>query len=264
MKCVFEYVLRTPTRNCEGLYIWNSKTPQEQSEFPRELPLKHRHLIPSLPVSAKKTWISETTLSLISAFQSVSDLTTPELKAIRSRKRIKKSASKDKKQFIVAHLQQDFHASSIQQWRTARHIRKPFVPRSVNLFDIHGKLSAKHQRASVFAEYLSQKVWNAPSEQSAIPSSPSPVINCDSPFTMAELNIVLRSLFKGRAPGPDTITTDMLKGSPYMLKLFLLDHFNHCLASSTAPDSWVLSEVVMLAKKSSRIPVTFPIIDLSP
>ena len=241
--------------------IWNSKTPQEQSEFLRELPLKHRHLVPSLLVSAKKPWISETTLSLISTFQSVSDLTTPEFKAIR--KRIKKSASKDKKQFIAAHLQQDFYASSIQQWRTARHIRKPFVPRSVNLFDIHGKLSARHQRDSVLAEYLSEKLWNAPSEQSAIPSSPSPVVNCDSPFTMAELNIVLRSLSKGRALGPDTITADMLKGSPYILKLFLLDHFNHCLATSTTPDSWALSEVVMLVKKSSRIPETFPILNLS-
>ena len=100
--------------------IWNSKTLQEQSEFLRELLLKHRHLIPSLPVSPKKPWISDATLSLISSFQSVSDLTVPELKAIR--KRIKKSASKDKKHFIAAHLLEDFHSSSIQQWRIARHI----------------------------------------------------------------------------------------------------------------------------------------------
>ena len=66
---------------------------------------------------------------------------------------------------------------------------------------------------------------------------------------MAELNIVLRSLSKGRAPGPDSITTEMLKGAPHILKLFLLDHFNHCVATSSTPDSWALSEVVMLVKK---------------
>ena len=169
--------------------IWNSKSPQEQSDFLRDLLLKHRHLIPSLPISPKKPWISDHTLSLITSFQSATELTTPELKAIR--KKIKKSASRGKKNFIAAHLQEDFHAPSIQQWRTARHIRKPFVPRSVNLFDIHGKLSAKHDRASVFAEYLSQKVWNAPLDQPPIPPSPAPVIECDSPFTMAELNILL-------------------------------------------------------------------------
>ena len=41
----------------------------------------------------------------------------------------------------------------------------------------------------------------------------------------------------------------MLKGAPHILKFFLLDHFNHCLASSSTPDSWALSEVVMLVKK---------------
>ena len=74
---------------------------------------------------------------------------------------------------------------------------------------------------------------------------------------MAELNIVLRSLSTGRAPGPDSIPADMIKGSPYILKLFLLDHFNHCLSTSTVPDSWALSEVVMLVKKFSMILVTF-------
>ena len=228
-------------------HIWNSKTPEEQSEFLKQLINKHKHLIPTLPVSPKKPWISDSTLALIDSFQSVTDLTVPELKAIR--KRIKKSASKDKKPFISVNLQDDFHSSSIHQWRTARFIRKPFTPRSLNLFDIHGKLSAKHQRASVFAEYLSQKVWCAPSDTIPIPPSPSPTIDCDSPFTMAELNIVLRSLSRGRAPGPDSITTEMLKGAPHILKLFLLDHFNHCVATSSTPDSWALSEVVMLVKK---------------
>ena len=228
-------------------HIWNSKTPEEQSEFLKQLINKHKSLIPTLPASPKKPWISDSTLALIDSFQSVTDLTIPELKSIR--KRIKKSASKVKKQFISARLQDDFHSSSIHQWRTSRFIRKPFTPRSLNLYDIHGKLSAKHQRASVFAEYLSQKVWCAPSDNTPIPPSPSPTIDCDSPFTMAELNIVLRSLSKGRAPGPDSITTEMLKGAPHILKLFLLDHFNHCIATSSTPDSWALSEVVMLVKK---------------
>ena len=66
---------------------------------------------------------------------------------------------------------------------------------------------------------------------------------------MAELDIVPRSLRTGRAPGPDTISCDLIQGSPYILKLFLLDHFNHCLSTSSVPDSWTLSDVVMLVKK---------------
>ena len=227
--------------------IWLSKTPQEQSDFLCSLLLSNKNLIPTLPVSAKKPWISSSTLDLISQFQDCVDLTIPEIKALR--KRIKKSASRDKKQFIAQHLQEDFHGSSIHQWRTARSIRKPFVPRSVNLFNIHGKLTSKDLRATTFAEYLSEKVWKAPDPQPTIPDNPSPVVECSAPFTMSELNIVLRSLSSGRAPGPDSIPADMLKGSPYILKLFLLDHFNHCLSTSTVPDSWALSEVVMLVKK---------------
>ena len=75
---------------------------------------------------------------------------------------------------------------------------------------------------------------------------------------MSELNLVLRSLSTGRAPGPDSIPADMIKGAPYVLKLFLLDHFNHCLFTSTVPDSWSLSEVVMLVKKFNMTPVISP------
>ena len=143
-------------------------------------------------------------------------------------------------------------APPIQQWRTARSIRKPFVARSVNLFNIHGKLTSKDLRATTFAEYLSEKIWKAPDPQPTIPDSPSPIVECSAPFTkftMSELNMILRSLSSGRAPGPDTIPADMLKGSLYVLNLFLLDHFNHCLSTCTIPDSGALSEVVMLDKK---------------
>ena len=66
---------------------------------------------------------------------------------------------------------------------------------------------------------------------------------------MSELNLVLRSLSTGRAPGPDSIPADIIKGAPCVLKLLLLDHFNHYLLTSTVSDSWSLSEVVMLVKK---------------
>ena len=65
---------------------------------------------------------------------------------------------------------------------------------------------------------------------------------------MGELNIVLRSLCSVRATGPDTISSDLFKGSPYILKLILLDHFKHCLQTSTSLDSWAVSEVVLLVK----------------
>ena len=85
---------------------------------------------------------------------------------------------------------------------------------------------------------------------------------------MSELNLILCSLSTRRASGPGTIPADMIKGSPYILKLkfFLLDHFNHCLNTSNVSDSWALSEVVVLVKQINVIHVTSPIIvpSLSP
>ena len=151
---------------------------------------------------------------------------------------------------MASHLQSDFHGSSALQWRTARTIRSPFTPRLVNLYNVSGKLAPKPRRSEVFEEYLSEKVWKAPSDIGPVPVNAPPSTDCGSFFSMGELNIVLRSLRTGRAPGPDGIVSEMLKGSPCILKLFLLDHFHHCLSTSTAPDSWALSEVVMLVKKA--------------
>ena len=166
-------------------------------------------------------------------------------------KRIKKSAIKDKKEFISSHLRADFHGSSAHQWRTARSIRTPFTPRLVNLFNIHGKLTSKHRRAITFAEHLSEKVWKAPEELGDISIEPPPPSDSVSFFFMGELNIVLRSLCTGRSPGPDGIVAELLKGS-HIFKRFLLDHFNHCLSTSRTPDSWALSEVVMIVKKAQE------------
>ena len=67
---------------------WLSKTPQEQSEFLTSLIEKHRSVIPTLPASPKKPWISSGTLMLIADFQQASDLSVNEIK--QCRKRIKK------------------------------------------------------------------------------------------------------------------------------------------------------------------------------
>ena len=114
---------------------------------------KHRSAIPILPVSPKNPWTCPCTLLLIVDFQQASDLSLSEIK--QCRRRIKKSATKDKKEFISSHLQADFHGSSALQWRTARSIRPPFTTRPLNLCNIHAKLTSKHMRATTFAPNIS-------------------------------------------------------------------------------------------------------------
>ena len=57
---------------------------------------------------------------------------------------------------------------------------------------------------------------------------------------MQELNIVLRAL------------GELLQNAPYVFRLFLLDHFNHCFQQGQALSSWLHSEVVMLVKNYQK------------
>ena len=230
---------------------WLSLSPDEQNLRLLELIRKHTPLIPSLPVSPKKPWISPSTLEYITSFQSRTDLTSAEVKQYRNK--IKKLARKDKKQFIMSHLREDFHGSAIQQWHTARSLRKDFRPTPTNLINTKGKLVSKAARAETFADYLANQVWKAPEDEIKPFSPPLEEIPSSArPFTMEELNIVLRALGKRKASGPDAIPAELLQGAPYILRLYLLDHYNHCFQTGQAPSSWLHSEVVMLVKNYQK------------
>ena len=231
---------------------WLSLSPNEQNLRLMELIRKRTPLIPTLPVSPKKPWISPSTLEYITAFQTRTDLTGAEVKQYRNK--IKKLARKDKKQCIMTHLREDFHGSAIQQWHTARSLRKDFRPAPTNLINTKGKLVSKAAaRAETFAEYLANQVWKAPDDETKPFSPPLEEIPSSArPFTMEELNIVLRALGKRKASGPDAIPAELLQGAPYILRLYLLDHYNHCFQTGQAPSSWLHSEVVMLVKNYQK------------
>ena len=168
----------------------------------------------------------------------------------------------------MTHLQEDFHGSAIQQWHTARTLRKDFRPTPTNLINTEGKLVSKAARAETFADYLANQVWKAPDDESKPFSPPLEEIPASArPFTMEELNIVFRALGKRKALGPDAIPAELLQNAPYVFRLYLLDHYNHCLQQGKAPLSWLHSEVgLCLLKTIKKIQSFFRTIDsdLSP
>ena len=230
---------------------WLSLSPDEQNLRLLELIRKHVPLIPVLPVTTKKPWISPSTLEFITSFQACNDLTVDEVKKYCNK--IKKLARKDKKHFIMTHLQDDFHGSSFHQWRTARTLRKDFRPAPTNLINTQGKLVSKAARADTFADYLANQVWKAPDNESPLFSQPMEELSTSArSFTMEELNIVLRALSSRKAAGPDAIPAELLRNAPFVFRLYLLDHYNHCLQQGQVPSSWLHSEVVMLVKNYQK------------
>ena len=71
----------------------------------------------------------------------------------------------------MTHLREEFHGSAIQQWHTARSLRKDFRPTPTNLINTKGKLVSKAARAETFADYLANQVWKAPADETK-PFSP--------------------------------------------------------------------------------------------
>ena len=109
----------------------------------------------------------------------------------------------------------------------------------------------KSRRADIFRRYLSKQVWNRKSS-SMEPRPPlHPAIPAvHKPFTEEELSAGLKRLNTGRAPGPDGTPTELIKCAPFVVRMFLLTHYNKCLAAGTVPEAWLLSEVVILLKDS--------------
>ena len=169
-----------------------------------------------------------------------------------ARKNIKSSARRDKNVCAQTKLAQDYE-SAPSQWNTVRKLCSDFKPRAPGLKDSEGKLRPKQRRAELFRQYLSERVW-----RQAVPSicSQSPIYpeipDIFRPCTEDELLTSLQRLATGKAPGPDGIPAELAKRMPCVVRVFVLSHFNKCLSAGTVPDSWLLSEVVMLIKDARK------------
>ena len=101
-------------------------------------------------------------------------------------------------------------------------------------------------RADTFADYLAKKIWISAQDTPIPVNDPYPSVSMDAPFTMHELTLALRKLKHSKAPGPNGQVGEFYKHAPYILRMYLLDHFNHCLHTATVPSDWLFSEVVMI------------------
>ena len=67
-------------------------------------------------------------------------------------------------------------------------------------------------------------------------------------FTAAELNIGIRVLKKGKAPGLDDIQTELIKQFGPKARDWLIRFFNNCTATKKIPKLWRQDKVVALLK----------------
>ena len=96
-------------------------------------------------------------------------------------------------------------------------------------------------------------MWSSHVDPPVPVPDPSPVVlGMDAPFTMHELNLALRKIKSAKSPGPNGLVGETYKHAPYILRMYLLDHFNLCFSQAEVPASWLFSEVVMIVKNYSK------------
>lgn len=67
-------------------------------------------------------------------------------------------------------------------------------------------------------------------------------------FTISELQIAVKTLKLGKAPGPDSISTQVIKLTAQKSPYILLNKYNACLVTGTFPPVWKRQRLVLLDK----------------
>ncbi|RNA14158.1 RNA-directed DNA polymerase from mobile element [Brachionus plicatilis] len=69
-------------------------------------------------------------------------------------------------------------------------------------------------------------------------------------ITLIELKNILKTLKDDSASGPDNINNQILKNLPDTFSIRLIEFFNLCLENNDIPDSWKISKITMIQKKT--------------
>ena len=239
------------------------------------LPASIHHLVSSLlnaanvsfsrkPASIRKPYLS------VSTQQEISNLNSGTLNAsdvATLRRQIRSHAARDKKRWTLRQLDIDHRSSPADRWKTIKRVRSKYQPRTQSVCWPSGRPSTAAEKPEVLAQYLRDTVWKP---SSCPPPSLARLFPCldaaFAPFTMVDIHFALRRLKSRKAPGPDQVSIDLYKLLPYALRRLLLEYFNSCFLSASAPDHWKLARVVMIFKgggKNSRMPSAYRPISLA-
>jgi len=206
-----------------------------------------------IPVQAqqpRKDWISQATLNLISARGDAK--LTGDLAAVHLfNKEIKKSARKDKKQWLDEQLEEN-------NWDPIKRLKNPFQTRLVRLERpaTLSTLKPTDTNAEILATHLEQVQWAPPAvagvedlDDNDILGQP-PQID-EGPLSMAELAEAIKHLKTGKSAGKDCIPNEFWKHLTGKGLEALLDLFQSCWTHGKSSDSWRQAQVVGIFKKGS-------------
>ena len=169
-------------------------------------------------------------------------------------RQIKSRARKQKREWVRNVLEQAGRNSSTVLWHATRKLKKGFRERKSRL-KRNGMPVPWSQNHQVISEHLSQVQWGpskvTEEELQTLKESPPlrpPPEDLPSLFTMEELDTVLATLRKNKAPGPDDVRAELILLLDNWGQEELLRLLNRCLMEKTVPQSWKNAFVVSIYK----------------
>ena len=200
----------------------------------------------------RKPWITETTLTLLA--EAVED-------AKLKRNQAKRSARKDKINWIHDQLTGDLAASSSTVWSTVRNQKRGFRARKTHLVvDSHAVPWSRNHTA--FRDHHENYQWFKAPEADLRNQVllDRPQIHHTRPeqgdFTLEELQQVIASLKAKKAPGPDGVPNELYKLLDQEAELALLQTYDQIRSNLTIQPGWLEAKVVTIFKEKG--PDTHP------
>ena len=200
---------------------------------------------------AARPWITQSTLEALDRARKLE--ATQDHNAKQARNQAKRSARKDRVQWIHARLQEDYSQEGRGMWKVVRQQKKGFQGRKRHLI-VNDKPVPWSQTHLAFRSHLEQQQWKQhTSTTEALEELRGrrylrPQLPDHNAFSLEELQAAILKLKPRKAPGPDETPNELFRLLDDENTLKLLEFYNDVWEKGEVPVDWKEAIVISLYK----------------
>ena len=207
--------------------------------------------IPLATQVPRTPWITRETLQLLDQARKAEAAQSDDAKTLRNK--AKRSARKDRVNWVHAQLLQDPSGTSSTVWNAVRRQKKGFVGKRSHLIVNNAPVpwSKTHE---AMRDHLQNSQWKRPdiTEELQARRQARPHLYPQHPdeqrFTLQELNDAIGSTKPNKAPGPDEVPTELFTILDQDSRELLLHLYNEIWDTATIPEDWGWAKIVSIFK----------------